>query len=64
MAARYTFEMLQNVDGSLNRASTLQAMQKRGSMDLGGFRVALDSKSRSGTYVTQSMLSSDGRLVG
>jgi ABC-type branched-subunit amino acid transport system substrate-binding protein len=64
MAARYTFEILQNVDGSLNRASTLQAMQKRGSMDLGGFRVALDSKSRSGTYVTQSMLSSDGRLVG
>jgi ABC-type branched-subunit amino acid transport system substrate-binding protein len=64
MAARYTFEMLQNVDGSLSRASTLQAMQKRGSMDLGGFRVALDSKSRSGTYVTQSMLSSDGRLVG
>ena len=64
MAARYTFEMLQSVDGSLSRASTLQAMQKRGSMDLGGFRVALDSKSRSGTYVTQSMLSSDGRLVG
>ena len=64
MAARYTFEMLQNVDGGLNRASTLQAMQRRSSMDLGGFRVALDSKSRSGTYVTQSMLSSDGRLVG
>jgi ABC-type branched-subunit amino acid transport system substrate-binding protein len=64
IAARYTFEMLQGVDGSLNRASTLQAMQKRGSIDLGGFRVALDAKSRSGTYVTQSMLSSDGRLVG
>lgn len=64
MAARYTFEMLQNVDGGLNRTSTLQAMQKRSSMDLGGFRVALDSRSRSGTYVTQSMLSSDGRLVG
>lgn len=64
MAARYTFEMLQSVDGGLNRASTLQTMQKRSSMDLGGFRVALDSRSRSGTYVTQSMLSSDGRLVG
>jgi ABC-type branched-subunit amino acid transport system substrate-binding protein len=64
MAARYTFEMLQGVDGSLNRASTLQAMQKRSSMDLGGFRVALDARSRSGTYVTQSMLSPDGRLVG
>jgi ABC-type branched-subunit amino acid transport system substrate-binding protein len=64
MAARYTHEMLQTVDGPLNRANTLQAMQKRGSIDLGGFRVAIDTKTRSGTFVTQSMLSADGRLVG
>ncbi len=64
MAARYTFEMLQNVDGPLTRASALQALQRRGSMDLGGFRVALESKARGGTYVTQSMIAADGRLVG
>jgi ABC-type branched-subunit amino acid transport system substrate-binding protein len=64
MAARYTFEMLHGVDGPLTRPSTLQAMQKRTSLDLGGFRIALESKSRGGTYVTQSMIAADGRLVG
>lgn len=64
MAARYTFEMLQGVDGPLTRATTLQAMQRRSSMDMGGFRIGLESKTRGGTYVTQSMIAADGRLVG
>jgi hypothetical protein len=64
MAARYTFEMLHGVDGPLTRTSVLQALQKRGSIELGGFRIALEPKTHSGTYVTQSMISSDGRLVG
>lgn len=64
MAARYTFEMLHSVDAPLTRLSTLQAMQKRSSLDLGGFRIALESRTRGGTYVTQSMIAADGRLVG
>jgi hypothetical protein len=64
IAARYTFEMLQNVSGPVTRASTLQALQKRATMELGGFRIALESKAHSGSYVTQSMISADGRLVG
>ncbi|QDL54341.1 ABC transporter substrate-binding protein [Rhodoferax aquaticus] len=64
MSARYTYEMLQSIDGAVTRQSTLQALQKRSSVELGGFRLNLDGKNRSGTYVTQSMIAPDGRLIG
>ncbi len=64
LAARYTFEMLQSMDAPLTRAHALQAFQQRSTLDLGGFRIALQPKDRSGTYVTQSMVSPDGRLIG
>ncbi len=64
LAARYTFDMLQAIEGPLTRANVLATMQKRGSVDMGGFRIDLDGKRRSGSYVTQSMMALDGRLVG
>jgi ABC-type branched-subunit amino acid transport system substrate-binding protein len=64
VSARYTYEMLLSVEGATTRQNTLQAMQKRSSMELGGFRLSLEGKSRSGTYVTQSMIAPDGRLLG
>ncbi|WP_309678325.1 ABC transporter substrate-binding protein [Polaromonas sp.] len=64
IAARYTFEVLQAVDGPLTRQSALAAFQQRASLDLGGFRVSFNSQRRGSSYVTQSMTSSDGRLVG
>ena len=64
LAARYTFEILQNADAVPTRAGVLAALQKRGSIDLGGFRIDLDGKRRAGSFVTQSMISTDGRLLG
>jgi ABC-type branched-subunit amino acid transport system substrate-binding protein len=64
VAARYTYEMLRSVDGPLTRQNVLQTLAKRSSIDLGGFHIALESKGRGGTYVTQSMVSPDGRIVG
>lgn len=64
MAARYTYEVLQSADGTLSRSTALQAFTKRNTVDLGGFRVAPDSRTRGAAYVTQSMISADGRLVG
>ena len=64
LAARYTYEMLSSLDAAPTRASVLSAMQKRGSLDLGGFRIDLDGKRSTGSFVTQSMISTDGRLVG
>lgn len=64
IAARYTFEVLQSMDGSITRASVMQAFAKRNVVDLGGYRINPDARSRGTAYVTQSMVSADGRLIG
>ncbi|TFZ08046.1 ABC transporter substrate-binding protein [Ramlibacter humi] len=64
IAARYTYEVLNDIDGAITRSSVLAAFQRRGALDVGGFRVAFDSRRRSVAFVTQSMLTQDGRLVG
>ena len=64
IAARYTFEVLAELDGSITRQSALAAFQRRSSLDVGGFRVAFGAQGRGGNYVTQSMLTMDGRVVG
>lgn len=63
IAARYTYEVLNDVD-TPGRASVLAAFQRRAPLDLGGYRIAFDARRRSATYVTQSMLTADGRMVG
>jgi ABC-type branched-subunit amino acid transport system substrate-binding protein len=62
LAARFTFEVMSTVDDPFNRLAVLAAFQKSSNVDLGGYRV--NSQKRSSYFVTQSMLSSDGRLVG
>jgi len=64
IAARYTFQVLNDIDGALTRQSVLAAFQRRSSLDVGGYRVAFGPGRRSGTFVTQSMLTLDGRIVG
>jgi ABC-type branched-subunit amino acid transport system substrate-binding protein len=64
IAARYTFEVLNEVDGSLTRQGALAAFQRRAAVDLGGFRVSYNRERRGGAFVTQSMLSVDGRVIG
>jgi ABC-type branched-subunit amino acid transport system substrate-binding protein len=64
IAARYTYEVLVDIDGPLTRQSVLNAFQQRTTQDIGGFRVSFNPQRRSGHYVTQSMLTADGRLIG
>lgn len=64
IAARYTYEVLNDIDGPLTRQSTLAAFQRRSSLDIGGFRISFNPQRRSGSYVTQSMMTVDGRLIG
>lgn len=64
LAARYTSEVLDEVDGPLTRASVLAAFQKRATMDMGGFRISFNPQRFGSTYVTQSMLTTDGRVIG
>jgi ABC-type branched-subunit amino acid transport system substrate-binding protein len=64
IAARYTFEVLNDIDGALTRQSALSAFQRRSPVDVGGFRVSFNRERRSATFVTQSMLTVDGRVIG
>ncbi len=64
IAARYTFEVLASVDAPLTRASALAAFQRRATLDVGGYRVRFDEQGRSAGFVSQSMLTADGRVVG
>ncbi len=64
IAARYTYEVLNDIDGPLTRQNALTAFQRRANLDIGGFRVSFNPQRRSNTYVTQSMMTVDGRLIG
>jgi len=64
IAARYTYEVLADMDAPLTRPAVLAAFQKRANVDVGGFRVAFNAQRRGSSYVTQSMLATDGRLIG
>ena len=64
IAARYTFKVLNNIRGEITRASALTAFQRRDNVDVNGFRVSFNPQRRSTSYVTQSMLTLDGRVIG
>lgn len=64
IAARYTAEILGGISGPITRASVLTALQRRANVNVGGYVVAYQGKKRSNAYVTQSMLTQDGRIIG
>ena len=64
IAARYTFEVLNSVQGPLSRSSALKAFALRSSLDLGGFQVSAQWRKLETHFVTQSMLGSNGRVIG
>ncbi|OYU44566.1 MAG: twin-arginine translocation pathway signal protein [Burkholderiales bacterium PBB4] len=44
--------------------SARYGMQRRGTVELGGFRIDVEGRRRAGSYVTQSMVTADGRVLG
>lgn len=64
IASQYTFDVLNDIDAAPTRANTLAAFQRHRDMDVGGFRVSFERHNRSAGFVTQSMLTADGRVVG
>ena len=64
IAARYAQDVLQTLEPSAGRAQVLQAFRQRSQLDLAGFRISFQAQRRSSGYVTQSMLTADGRIVG
>ncbi len=63
ISARYTAQTMLAAK-SWNRSSVYEAFARRQNMDLEGFRVEYDNGRLSTAYVTQSMISLDGRVVG
>lgn len=64
VAARATFAVLQGIDGPATRAAVLAACQRQQPIDLGGLHVSFDARRRAAGYVTQTMLTAGGRVVG
>ncbi|MDB5884255.1 MAG: amino acid/amide transporter substrate-binding protein family [Polaromonas sp.] len=64
IAARYTFDILNDIEAPLTRQNVLARFQKRSSVDVGGYRIAYNAQGQGSAYVTQSMMTLDGRLVG
>ena len=64
IAARYSAEMLTSIQGRPSRASVLTALRQRQDANVGGFRVVFQGQKRTSTFVTQTMLTADGRIVG
>ena len=64
IAARYSAELLLSVPAPLSRASVLAALRRRQEANVGGFRVTFQAQKRSSSFVTQTMLTADGRIVG
>lgn len=64
IAARYTAQALERVNGLVTRASVLATLRRRSDSDIGGFAVAFQGGRRTSAYVTQTMLTADSRIVG
>ena len=64
ISARVGYEILSSVDGSITRASVRAAAMQMSNLDVGGYRVAYANHRRTSAYVTQSMLTADGRVLG
>ncbi len=63
ISARYTAQVMQSAK-TLTRASIYDAFVRRGSMDLEGFRIEVENGRLQSAFVTQSMMSLDGRVIG
>lgn len=64
ISARYTQQVLSGITGPLTRESVLAAFARRAVTDIEGFVVNPDTNAFAQRYVTQSMLTTDGRIVG
>ncbi len=63
ISARYTAQIMQSAK-SLNRSAVYEAFSRRQSLDLEGFRIEVENGRLQSAFVTQSMMSLDGRVIG
>ena len=65
LAARYVLPVLARMERAPTREAVLAEFERRTGEDIGGFRIGFSTSQRRGSsYVTQTLLTGDGRLVG
>lgn len=64
LAGRFALRVLARIEGTPTRESVLEAFARRPAEDIGGFRIDFGTAPRGSAFVTQTMLRSDGRLLG
>lgn len=64
ISAQYAAQIVSRMEGTPSRQNTLEVFRKNPSIDLGGFQVNFQDGRRTSHYVTQSMITPDGRLLG
>lgn len=64
IAARYTAEVLSTLASAPGRPAAMAAFRKRAPLQIGGYQIAYQGEKLSSSNVTQTMLTSDGRIVG
>jgi ABC-type branched-subunit amino acid transport system substrate-binding protein len=63
ISARYTANVMLSAK-TLSRGAVFEAFSRRQSIDLEGFRVEYDNGRLQSAFVTQAMISMDGRVIG
>lgn len=65
LAARYALQVFARMERPPTRDAVLEAFDRRAADDVGGFQIGFDAtRQRGSAYVTQTLLTGDGRLIG
>jgi ABC-type branched-subunit amino acid transport system substrate-binding protein len=64
LTGRYFVQALSRLEGPATRATVLQHFMRRPPLELDGFSLGFAQGPRGSSFVTQTMLTADGRLVG
>lgn len=64
VAGRYAVQALAGLDGSAGRSAVLAELQRRPTVDLGGLQIRFGVDGRGSSFVNQTLLQANGRLVG
>jgi hypothetical protein len=64
LVGRYALQALAGIDPAAGRGGVIAELKRRPTVDLGGFRVDFSRRGRGSDFVSQTLLRSDGRLIG
>lgn len=64
LVGRYALQTLAGLDPAIGRAGVIAELKRRPLVDLGGYRVDFSRRGRGSDFVSQTLLRSDGRLLG